>query len=711
MPARDPPADNPYISDPDLDFEPVEEMSAAEAEEQAETLREAIRYHDTRYYVEADPIIADRTYDRLFDRLQELEESFGLQTADSPTQRVGGDPLDELGTVEHVVPMLSIDSGGEAADLREFDRRVRQTVEDPEYVCEPKFDGLSIEIVYEDGIYERAATRGDGQTGEEVTENVATIASVPFRLRGDPPSFLAIRGEIYMPRSAFQELNRERVERGEDPFANPRNAAAGTLRQLDPSVTADRPLAWFAYDVLAAGPSEEAAAAADASSGPMAETALQSHREEHVALEEWGVPVNDRFAVVSSAEDAIDYRDELLAAREDLDYEIDGAVFKVNDRAACAELGSTASHYRWAFAYKFPARSEETRITDIVIQVGRTGRLTPVALLEPVEVSGVTVSRASLHNQSEIEEMGVDVGDTVRIERAGDVIPYVEEVIDAATEGHFEFPEECPACGSPVEREGPLHYCTGGLTCPAQLVQRVAYFGSEDGLDIDGLGEETAREFVEAGLIEQDVADLYDLTASELASRPGWGEQSARNLLSELEASKHPPLADFLAALGIPEVGPTLARDLARHFGTLDAVIDASAEELQAVDGVGETVARRVVEFFENEGNRRVIERLRERGVDPQTVETEGGGELEGLTVVFTGSIEGFTRDELQELVETHGGSATESVSGNTDYLVAGANPGQSKQADAADHDVEVIDPGPFFDLLAERGVEVDARR
>ena len=710
MPARDPPQDNPYVRDPDLDFAPVETLSESAAESQAATLREAIRYHDSLYYVEADPVIADKTYDRLFARLQELESTFDLQTPDSPTRRVGGEPLDELGTVEHVVPMLSIDSGGEAADLRDFDRRIKRSVTEPEYVCEPKFDGLSIEIVYEDGVYQRAATRGDGQTGEDVTENVATIESVPLRLQGDPPDFLAVRGEIYIPRSDFQALNRDRLERGEDAFANPRNAAAGTLRQLDPAVTADRPLTWFAYDVLAAGPSESAATQADASSGPRSETGLRTHADEHAALESWGFPVNDRFEVVSAVEEAIDYRDGLLAAREDLDYEIDGAVYKLNDRAACADLGTTARHYRWAFAYKFPARSEETQIVDVVIQVGRTGRLTPVALLEPVDVGGVTVSRASLHNQSEIEAMGVDVGDTVRIERAGDVIPYVDEVLESRSDGHFEFPETCPACGSPVEREGPMHYCTGGLTCPAQLVQRVAYFGSEDGLDIEGLGEQTAREFVDAGLIERDVADLYDLTSADLQDRPGWGERSAQNLLEELEASKAPPLASFLAAIGIPEVGPTVARDLARHFGTLEAVMNASTAELQAVEGVGETVASRVRDFFENEGNRQVITRLRAAGVDPEPAETAGGEELDGLTVVFTGSVEGWTRDDLQDLVENHGGSATSSVSGNTDYLVVGSNPGQSKQADAAAEDVPIVEPAEFFDLLAERGVTVGER-
>ncbi|MFB6086702.1 MAG: NAD-dependent DNA ligase LigA [Halodesulfurarchaeum sp.] len=708
MTARDPPPENPYVSDFDLDFDPVEVLSEDEAADQAETLREAIRYHDYRYYVKADPVIADRAYDRLFDRLQALEEEFGLQTADSPTRRVGGEPLDELETVSHVVPMLSIDAGSDDEAAREFDTRVRRTVETPEYVCEPKFDGLSIEVIYEDGVYRRAATRGDGREGDDVTENVATIPTVPLRLAGDPPAHLAVRGEVYMPLSDFHAHNRERVERGDEAFANPRNAAAGTLRQLDPSVTAERPLDWFAYDVLAAGETDAAFEEADASSGPDPQTGLETHADEHHALESWGLPVNDRFEVVSDVEEAIEYRHRLLEAREGLDYEIDGVVFKVNDRAACAALGITARHYRWAFAYKFPARSEQTRITDIVVQVGRTGRLTPVALLDPVDVSGVTVSRATLHNQREIRELGVDVGDVVQVQRAGDVIPYVNDVVESRSEGVFELPETCPVCDSPVEREGPLHYCTGGLTCEAQLVASVAYFGSDDGLDIEGLGEETVREFVERGLIERDVADLYDLSVGDLERLEGWGKRSATNLIEELEASRNPPLPDFLAAIGIPEVGPTLARDLARHFGTLDAVMDASAAELQDVEGIGETVAEKIRDFFENEGNVAVIERLRDRGVDPQPMEATGGDELDGITVVFTGSVEGWTRDDLQELVETHGGSATSSVSGNTDFLVVGENPGQSKREAAAEYDVETLDPGAFFEELEDRGVAVE---
>ena len=679
--------DNPYLRDPPTEFEPVEELDEETAREQAALLREAIRFHDHRYYVENDPVIGDRVYDLLFTRLEALEDAFGIQTEDSPTRRVGGEPLDELETVDHVAPMLSIDSSGEADEVRAFDERVRKAVGAVEYVCEPKFDGLSLEVVYEDGEYVRATTRGDGYRGDDVTENVRTIPSVPSHLRREFPDFLAVRGEVYMPRDAFREHNRERVEDGEDPFANPRNAAAGTLRQLDPAVTASRPLDCFFYNVL------------DAS------TTFESHVDEHRTLETWGLKGNDRTELVADIEGAIDYRDALMDEREALNYEIDGVVIKVNDRAKCDELGSTSRAPRWAFAYKFPARTEVTTVTDIIVQVGRTGRLTPVALLEPVDVGGVTVSRASLHNQDEIAGMGVGVGDRVRIKRAGDVIPYVSEVVENGSEGHFRMPEQCPVCESAVEFEGPIAFCTGGLGCPAQLRRAVEHYASRGGLDIEGLGPERVDQLIDAGLIEDSVADLYRIEAADLVELEGWGETSAGNLVRELEGSKSPALPTFLAALGIPSVGWTTARELAAHFGSLDAVIDADEDDLEAVDDIGPTVAGHIREFFDSERNLRVIERLRDAGVEPEATDRESGDELEGLTFVFTGSLAGYTREEAQELVTRHGATATGSVSGNTDYLVAGEGAG-SKLDDAGTHGVPVLDEEEFEELLAERGIE-----
>jgi DNA ligase (NAD+) len=691
--ASDPSVDNPYVWDPPTEFEPVGELSREAAERQAARLREAIRFHDRRYYQEASPVVDDRTYDRLFDRLEALEEAFDLDTEGSPTERVGGEPLEELESVEHVAPMLSVDSSGDPDEVREFDERVRRGLEGTDwegelrYVCEPKFDGVSVEVVYEDGVYERAATRGDGEVGDDVTRNVRTVRSVPGRLDDDPPAFLAVRGELFMPRDAFQAYNRELVERGEEPFANPRNATAGTVRQLDPSVVAERPLDCFFFDVLETS------------------TAPGSHWERHETLAEWGLRVNDRVERVADIEAAIDYRDRLLEERDDLDYEIDGVVIKVDDYDACDALGRTARAPRWAFAYKFPARSEVTTVRSIAVQVGRTGRLTPVALLDPVEVGGVTVSRATLHNPEQVAELDVNVGDRVRVLRSGDVIPYVEEVIEKGSEDHFEFPDHCPVCDSAVERDGPLAFCTGGVACDAQLQRAIEHYASRNALDIEGLGERKVEQLLETGLVER-LPDLYELDAEELAELEGWGETSAANLLSELEAAREPDLAAFLVAIGVPEVGPTVARDLARHFGSFDAVREASREELREVEGIGEVVAGEIREFFDSERNRAVLAGLLDH-VTPQETDVETGDALEGLTFVFTGALEGYTRSEAQALVERNGGAATSSVSGNTDYLVAGENPGASKLEDAEENDVPVVDREGFEALLVGRGVEV----
>jgi DNA ligase (NAD+) len=691
--------DNPYVSDPPTAFDPVEELDEELAREQAERLRAAVRYHDRRYYVEADPVVADRTYDALFERLLALEDHLDDHPADSPTQRVGGEPVDAFETVEHVAPMLSIEQGDAAAAVREFDERVREFVADRslpavEYVCEPKFDGVSIEVVYEDGRLQRAVTRGDGQAGDDVTRNVRTIGAVPQRLRGEYPDFLAVRGEIYMPRDGFQAYNRERIEAGKEPFANPRNATAGTLRQQDPTVVAERPLSVYFFSVLAA-------------SDPW-----PTRWAEHEALPRLGLPVNDRVERVTDVEHAIEYRDRLLADRETLNYEIDGVVVKVDDRETREQLGATSRHYRWAFAYKFPARSGETTLRDVVVQVGRTGRLTPVALLDPVDVGGVTVSRASLHNPEEIARLGVGVGDRVSVERAGDVIPQVAAVVEDRG-ADYAFPAECPVCESPVERDGPVAYCSGGTSCPAQLRRRVQYYASDSGLDIEGLGERTVRQLMDAGLVTEGVHELYDLTRETVAGLEGFGEVSADNLVSAIEATTEPALPDFLAALGIPEVGDTTAAALAREFGSFEALRSAAEsgdrERLQAVPDVGPAVADSVVEFFERERNREAVDALLGRGVTPQSFDAETGDALDGETFVFTGSLAAMTRADAQELVERHGGSATGSVSGNTDYLVVGSNPGTRKREQAETEGVPQIEETEFYAVLSERGVAVDA--
>ena len=689
----DAPDDNPYVREPPRSFDPVDDLDPETAKRQVERLRDAIRYHDHRYYQRADPAISDRAYDALFDRLLELEAAFDLRSETSPTRRVGGRPLDELETVEHVAPMRSIDSSVEAADLRAFDERVRDRLSESGYdgpvgyLCEPKFDGLSVELVYEDGELDRAVTRGDGTEGDDVTANVRTIRSVPLELRGDPPASLAVRGEVLMPKAAFQAHNRERIERGDDPFANPRNAAAGTLRQLDPSVTANRPLECFVFGVLDDGG-----------------RGFETRKEQRAAIDRWGFRTDEHTRFVEDIDGAVAFRDGMLDRRDDLDYEIDGTVIKLDRLDACGILGSTARAPRWAFAYKFPARSEVTTVRDIVVQVGRTGRLTPVALLDPVDVSGVEVSRATLHNPDQIAELGVDVGDTVRIKRAGDVIPYVETVIDGG-EGSFQFPASCPVCESPIERDGPMAFCTGGVGCPAQLRRAIQHYAARTGLDIEGLGEAAVDQLVESGLVER-LPDLYSLSADELVDLDGWGATSAENLLSAIDASREPELAAFLSALGIPKVGRATAADIARHFGTLDSVVAADEAELREVDGIGPTVASEIADFFDSERNREVIADLREAGVEPQSAET-AGGTLEGTTFVFTGSLEGLSREAAHELIERHGGSATSSVSGNTDYLVVGDDPGRSKREAADEHDVPTLDQSAFEALLTDHGIDV----
>ncbi|MFB6255245.1 MAG: NAD-dependent DNA ligase LigA [Haloplanus sp.] len=692
------PDDNPYVHDPDASFATVESLCEEAARDQVRRLREAIEYHDYRYYVVNDPVVADRTYDALFERLQALENAFDLHDENSPTRRVGGEPLDELETVDHVAPLLSLQSSGDADEIREFDRRIRDRVGGVDYSAEPKFDGFSIEVVYEDGSFDRAVTRGDGREGEDVSANVRTIGSIPLHLPAAAPDFLAVRGEVYMPRSAFQALNQRRIERGEDAFANPRNAAAGTVRLLDPGTVADRPLEAFFYDVIDT------------------DADLDAQTEVFDLLRDLGFRVDDETTVVGDVDAVIDYRDRLMAERDDLEYEIDGVVAKVVDFDAREELGSTARHPRWAFAYKFPAHTGETTVERIVVQVGRTGKLTPVALLDPVDVQGVTISRATLHNAAQVRRLGVREGATVRLERAGDVIPEVTEVVDGeegrssndrtgsddgrptAGRDGFTMPDICPVCDGDVVQEGEHHYCTNA-SCPAQLRRSLQHFCSRDAMDIEGLGTEAADQLVEAGLIES-LADLYDLERDELAELDGWGETSADNLLAELAASTDVTLGTFIYALGIRHVGTERARALAAAF-PLDDLMDADAEELRSVDDVGPEVAAAVVSYFDEAENVETVERLLDAGIEPQR--RDRGVELDGTTVVFTGSVPGYTRSELTELLETHGANVTSSVSGETDYLVVGENPGTRKREQASAEGVERLDPEAFEERILSR--------
>ncbi len=684
MTENSPTVTNPYIWNPDTDFQPVSGLSKSDAKEQVTLLREAVREHDRRYYVEDNPIIADRTYDKLFARLKELEDAFGLSSNDSPTARVGGEPIDEFPTIEHVAPMLSIEQSGEEEDVRNFDSRVRkETGESPvAYVCEPKFDGISLALYYEDGVLDKAVTRGDGHKGDDVTQNARTVQSIPLRLEGDVPEFLVVRGELFMPRDAFQDYNRERLEQDEDPFANPRNATAGTIRQQDPGIVAERPLDYYAFEVLE-------------SSSPW-----PSRTVEHEAFEELGLPVSDLLESVTGVEEAIGYRNDLLDARDDLNVEIDGVVIKVNNRDAQETLGTTSHHPRWVFAYKFPPRSGETTLRDIALQIGRTGRVTPVALLDPVDVGGVTVSRASLHNPEQIADLGVDIGDKVRVERAGDVIPQVAEVTEETSETHYTFPEVCPVCESQIERDGPMARCTGGLSCPSQQRRSIEHYTSRKGLDVDGFGEKTVKQLITEGLVT-DIADLYEMDVETVEELDGFGQQSAEKLVTAIDETREPELDSFITALGIREVGPTVARSLAREFQSFESLQSASAAELQAVPDIGPVTVGRIHDFFNSPGNIEVLNRVLEH-VEPQEVEETGGDAFDNMTIVFTGSVPNYTRSEVTDIIEREGGRVTNSVSGATDLLVVGENPGTRKQQAAEENNVETKSADEFEALLGE---------
>jgi len=670
-------------------------MNRQSAADRIEELRELIRRHDHLYYVLDSPELSDAEYDVLFRELQELEDIFpDLRTPDSPTQRVGGEPLSAFPSVRHEAPMLSLDSDQSEEALRRFTDRVERGLDDPgrvAWVVEPKLDGLSIELVYENGLLARASTRGDGVRGEGITENARTIRSIPLRLRDDirpVPPLLAVRGEVIIRVDAFDALNERLIAEERPPFANARNAAAGSLRQLDPRITASRPLEAYAYDVLA-------------STGLDVATQWDTLQ----ALRDWGFLVNDYPERATDAEAILAYHARLDAGRDELPFEIDGVVVKLDDLAAREELGFTSRHPRWAFAFKFPPRVEQTRIERILASVGRTGVVTPVAIMEPVSIGGVTVTRASLHNREELARKDVRPGDLVRIQRAGDVIPQVLGRVEE--EGHergpaFRMPEICPSCETELVERGPFTVCPNSFGCRAQLKGRIQYFGSRGALDIEGLGEETARLLVDEGLVER-LPDLLDLTAEQLEELEGFAALSAGNLVAAIEKASKPELHRFLAALGIPEVGGAVSRSLARHFGTLDAILAADEETLTGVDGVGPIMAARIVAFFAEPHNAENIARLRER-MQVQAAETAPtGGALAGKTFVFTGGMESMSRGDAKSRAEALGAKVTGSVSRKTDYVVAGADPG-SKLDKAVDLGVTVLDEAGFIALLKESG-------
>jgi DNA ligase (NAD+) len=668
--------------------------SKAEAARRTESLREQIRHHDYLYYVESRPEIADAEYDRLVRELRALEEEHpDLITPDSPTQRVAGQPVEAFASVEHKAAMLSLDNAVDPADLREFEARLKRALPGAafEYVCEPKVDGLGVALLYERGGLVRGATRGDGRVGEDVTQNLRTVRSIPLTLRGALGDLreLEVRGEVFMPRAAFQKLNADLEDAGESTFANPRNAAAGAVRQKDPAITARRPLDIFLYHVSHADP-----------------LPFTSHWEALEALRGGGFKTNPRARRCRDLEAVTVYCQALEAERDALGYDADGVVVKVNSLEQQRRLGATAHHPRWAIAYKFAARQATTRVLEIRINVGKTGALTPAALLGPVELAGVTVSRASLHNEDEVRKKDIRVGDTVLIERAGDVIPYVVQVMTSKRPPDaqpFRMPTHCPSCGARAYRpEGEAIWRCTSAACPAQLKERLLHFGSRRAMDIEHLGEAVVTQLVDRGLV-RDFADLYHLTVDQVAGLERLAEKSAQNLVDAVRASRNRGLVRLLNGLGVRYVGERASQLLASHFQSMERLEQASEEEIGQIYGIGPQIAGAVVRFFSEAANRRTIERLRSAGVGM----SEGGiGEgprpLAGKTFVLTGSLKALTRDEAKDLIIKLGGRVTGPVSKKTDYVVAGEDPG-SKADEARRLGISILAEDEFLRLVGKR--------
>ncbi len=660
-------------------------------------LRDQIRHHNYRYHALDEPEIPDIEYDRLLRELQDLEARFPeLVTLDSPTQRVGDAPISAFGTVQHELPMLSLGNAFSEEELQEFHRRVLDRLElDDEaelfYAAEPKLDGAAVSLLYEDGVLVRGATRGDGRTGEDITHNVRTIEAIPLRLLGNGfPKRLEVRGEVFMPKAGFDSYNEKARAAGEKTFVNPRNAAAGSLRQLDPKLTAERPLDMYAYSVgIATGGDLPAC-----------------HSEIIDQLQEWGIKVCPERRTVSGVTGCIEYYETIGKRRADLSYEIDGVVYKVDNLEMQEELGFVSRAPRWAIAHKFPAQEELTEVEAVEFQVGRTGAVTPVARLKPVFVGGVTVSNATLHNIDELHRKDVRVGDSVIVRRAGDVIPEVVSVIqERRPKGtrRVQLPKQCPVCSSHVEREDgeTVARCTGGLFCAAQRAEALKHFVSRRALDIDGFGAKLVEQLVSTDRLRTP-ADIFQLTSEELGELERMGEKSADNLITSIQASKSTSLARFLFALGIREVGESTAASIASHFGRLDNVLSATDEELQNVADVGPVVAARIRAFLGEQHNLDVIVRLRESGVswpESDPVETKEDGALSGKTFVITGTLPTMTRDAAKEMIQLAGGKVTGSVSSKTDYLVAGEKAG-SKLAKAERLEVTVLDEAALSVLI-----------
>ena len=682
-----------------LDAAALSDLLLSDARTLHEMLVPVVRAHDERYYAHDDPLLPDDEYDRLFQALQQLEAQHPeLQTPASPTQRVGFDPLDAFEKHTHPEPLLSLSNAFDADDVREWYERCQRGLANaygdttPAVVAELKIDGLALALTYEDGALALAATRGNGVQGENITRNVRTIRRIPLQLdtnRLDPPATMEVRGEVFMRKSEFDALNENLTDNGETPFANPRNAAAGSLRQLDPSITAQRPLSFFTY---AQGPTD----------GPIPDT----HTEVLEALEAYGLPMNPHWERFTDVEDAIDFCEGWVERRESLDYEIDGVVLKIDRHDYQDELGAIANAPRWAVAFKFPAREATTTLHDITISVGRTGAIKPEAVLEPVGIGGVTVSQATLHNEDYITERDIRIGDTVVVKRAGDVIPQVVRVVEDARTGDetpWSFPTNCPECGSELVRlDGEADYYCVNTECPAQFKRLVEHFASRNAMDIEGLGERLAVQLVEEADI-RTLADLYELEVEDLLPLEGFAEKSAQNLVDAIAATKERPLSRLLFGLGIRHVGRTVAEQVVAHVPSLEELQSQSVEELEAIDGIGPVIAESIHDWFAVDDNQALVDALRDVGVRterrPEEDSDASPQPLEGQTFVLTGSLPSFTRCEATEHIERAGGRVTSSVSGNTDYLVAGENPG-SKYDDAEARGIPILDEDRLMDLL-----------
>lgn len=666
----------------------------ASPQQKIEELRQTIRQHDEWYYGQSQPKISDAEYDSLYRDLQNLEQQFPqFITPDSPTQRVGGTPLPQFQKVQHEFPLLSLDSEMTEDSVRAFDERVRRELDESHvgYSAEPKFDGLSVELTYDQGVFVRGATRGDGAVGEDVTHNLRTIRTMPLRLKKGTgfPTHLVVRGEVFIKLPDFHQLNQKLTELGEETFSNPRNAASGALRQLDPQITAKRPLTLICYDMMSEGAEKP-----------------RMHDEAVSCLKDWGLPIPPFRQNCPDIETTMAFHRDMAQQRDGLPFEIDGIVIKVNRFDWQKQLGEKSRSPRWAIAYKFPARKEMTKVRAIAVSIGRTGALTPIALLDPVDIGGVTVSRASLHNMDEVGRKDVRVGDTVKVERAGDVIPDIVERVDIPGEPRsepFVPPARCPVCQSHTIQEGPVLYCTGQTVCSAQLKGSLEHYVSKGAMNIDGLGKKTIAQFVDEGLVK-DLADLYSLKKEQLLELEGFAEKSATQLIEGLEKSKQATLFRFLVGLGIRNVGSHIAKVLANQYGSLPKIQQASKDELQVIHEIGPEIAASVESFFQEDRNLHVIQRMQDLGVKVEEIEVIARALIQpfaGKSFVLTGTLEDMTRDQAKQKIEALGGRVMSSVSTKTDFVVAGTEPG-SKLNKAQALGVMVLDELAFMALLTE---------